>query len=206
MLLGSTDFVGINHYTSRWVSDGKPPSNENDSNIFFDQWLDCSSKPGRNVLLAMSTFLSIITPPFFVIFSSHIMFVATRGSEVIGLRVNMANFLCFHLAQIIVEKNVLLYFIVPICFFIIFFLTNFNFLPLNRQHLIGCILYHGDWRKCLFGYTSGTIPNQYLSLKMVVAIACQIWFLLLQLFLFSPLSLSWYFLQFKIFKLLCLCS
>ncbi len=39
---GSVDFIGINHYTSRWVTDGKPPINENGTNHYFDQWLDCS--------------------------------------------------------------------------------------------------------------------------------------------------------------------
>eukprot|EP00271_Cylindrocystis_brebissonii_P006661 TRINITY_DN19424_c0_g1_i1.p1 TRINITY_DN19424_c0_g1~~TRINITY_DN19424_c0_g1_i1.p1 ORF type:complete len:563 (-),score=70.11 TRINITY_DN19424_c0_g1_i1:367-2055(-) len=61
-LSGSLDFVGLNHYTSRWVTHGQPPKDENSSDNFQDQWLECaSSREGVAIgLRAASEWLYIV--------------------------------------------------------------------------------------------------------------------------------------------------
>ena len=44
---GSVDFVGVNHYTSRWVTDGNPPVDPEKSDNFQDQWLEVSGECHR---------------------------------------------------------------------------------------------------------------------------------------------------------------
>jgi beta-glucosidase len=37
LLKGSTDFIGLNHYTSRWITDAPPPYDPETSNYWEDQ-------------------------------------------------------------------------------------------------------------------------------------------------------------------------
>ena len=49
LVKGSVDFVGVNHYTSRWVADGGPPADPEKSDIFQDQWLGVSGEDHRGM-------------------------------------------------------------------------------------------------------------------------------------------------------------
>ncbi|GAQ83224.1 Beta-glucosidase [Klebsormidium nitens] len=42
-LRGSVDFIGVNHYTSRWVGNGSPPESPETSSFYRDAWVDVTA-------------------------------------------------------------------------------------------------------------------------------------------------------------------